>query len=222
MPLPEKHPANPNRKNGFFKLPPRMISDEVLRNPVLWIEQNIDHVPNKKIGHPKARIIPIRRLINNSLPYFGDFALASAYISLLYRTAQCGEFSYILYTILGPSLPKGTIVEIFLATWDTDNHAYIKVKLPPGYIWQDGERVRFCDVWYKRTTADTQGVYTALEMNQVLKNIGSGEKPIEISSLYHKVVGRCTMFVNNVHPNPSHGVNDAVIFENPSQSVLVV
>lgn len=220
MPLTEKQTTNPNIKNGFFKPLPMTISDEVLKRPVSWAEQNIDHVPNRKIGHPNARISMIRELIHNSLPYFGDFALASAYISLLYRTAQCGEFSNILYTILGPGLPKGTVIEIFLATWAINNHSYIKVKLPSGYVWQDGERVRFCDVWYKKNMADTPGVYTALEMNQILKIIGRSKKPIEIISLHHKILGRSTMFVNNVHANFNHGESGVVLAEKSSPTVL--
>lgn len=135
------------KQSTFFKPHLVIVSDDALKHSVSFAELNIDHVPNKKIGHPKASINVLRMLIYNSLPYFGDLSFASAYLSLLYRTAQCGEFSHILYNILGPQLPNGTIIEIFVANWTYSNHAYLKVKLPRGCAWVDGERVKFCDAW---------------------------------------------------------------------------
>ena len=174
--------------SNFFKSSdhPKIISDDILINFVSYISNNIDHVPNKNIGYPYADMGALRAIIFNSLPYFQNIYYASAYVSLFFRMAQCGEFSDIFYTQV-PQLPYGTIVEKFTAWWPDNNHAYIKIKLPEGHVWPNGDRVRFCDAWYKKYTTSSSGVFNTIDMNLVLKEIGKGKEPVKITSMDYKV-----------------------------------
>lgn len=161
--------SHPPKKSESSKI----VEEDSIADLVHFVSNQIDNVPNKNIGNPFIDINMIRWFASLNQTAFMSYYKSSAYIAKLYRTAQCGEYCNILYLDLEHYLPPRSVIEIFSARWRNGfDHSYIKIKLPKGYQWPDGSRVRFCDAWHIKDHPESKGIYSATEMNEILRYYG--------------------------------------------------
>jgi hypothetical protein len=177
----------------------KIVEEDPVADLVHFVSNQIDNVPNKNIGNPFIDINIMRSFACLNQYAFMNYYIASAYFAKLYRTAQCGEYCNILYLDLEGYLPPHSIIEIFSARWRNGfDHSYIKIKLPKGYQWPDGSHVRFCDAWHIKDHPESKGIYSAKEMNEILKYYGHSHPCIIASE-----TARHTSYINYRIGSPS-------------------